>query len=137
MKTCWNAARRRRNESGYVLLIVLVACGIFGLIVMSLLAMVGTDARASSAYLSSDAAKRAVDGALQLGIGQVKAIPSSDLAGALDACAGFPATSSLPIEGRTVDITCAEATEAAPKSLPSSGDGATVLTLDFLTQEYH
>lgn len=119
----------RRGEDGYVLLIVLVACGIFGLIVMSLLAMVGTDARASSAYVNSDSAKRAIDGALQLGIGQVKAVPSASLANPTNPCVGFPSGSSLTIEGRTVDLSCADATEAAPKSIPSAGDGASVLTL--------
>ena len=46
------AARRRRagrDQGGYTLLIVLVACGMFGLIVASLLAMVGTDALVGSA----------------------------------------------------------------------------------------
>ncbi len=57
------SASRRRDQSGYTLLIVLMACGLFAVMLMSLLAMVGTDARALSAYTSADAAKRAVDGA--------------------------------------------------------------------------
>lgn len=123
------ASVRRRGQDGYVLLIVLVACGIFGLIVMSLLAMVGTDARASSAYVNSDSAKRALDGALQLGIGQVKAVPSASLTNPTNPCVGFPSGSSVAIEGRQVDLSCADATEGAPKSIPSAGDGASVLTL--------
>ena len=133
MKARWHAARCRRNESGYVLLIVLVACGMFGLIVMSLLTMVSTDARASSAYVASDSAKRAVDGALQLGIGQVKAVNSASMSNPASPCVGFPANSEVTIEGRTLDIDCSDATDEslpAPRSLPVAGsDPAPVLTL--------
>ena len=126
------AARRRRavrGEGGYTLLIVLVACGMFGLIVASLLAMVGTDALVGSAYANSDAGKRAVDGGLQVGIGTVKSVGSSTLATSPDPCAGFTPNLQVPIENRPIDVTCADATEAAPKSIPSAGDGSTVLTL--------
>lgn len=132
--TLQRRAARRRGQEGYVLLIVLVACGIFGLIVMSLLTMVGTDARASSAYVNSDAAKRAVDGALQLGIGQVKAVNSGSLANTASPCAGFPSGSQVTIEGRTLDIACTDATDPslpAPRSGPAadSADTSAVVLL--------
>lgn len=128
------AARVRwseRQESGYVLLLVLVACGLFGLIVMALLGMVGTDSKASGVYLKTDEMKRAIDGALQLGVGQIKAVGSSTLKGSADPCVGFPSNSNLLIEGKTVDLSCTAVdgpTDPAPLRLPSAGDGAPVLT---------
>lgn len=128
-----STSSRRRDQSGYTLLIVLMACGLFAVMLMSLLAMVGTDARALSAYTSADAAKRAVDGALQLGVGQVKAISSTSLANPSSPCAGFT-SSRLEIEGRTLAIDCSDATDMtlpAPRALPAadSSDTTAVLSL--------
>lgn len=119
---------RSRGESGYTLLIVLVACGLFGLILMSLLTMVSTDARTSSAYFKTDTAKRAIDGGLQVGIGTLKATPSSVLRAGTDPCAGLTTAQTLPIEGRTVSIDCTPS-GTPPTVLPTSGDGNPVLTL--------
>jgi hypothetical protein len=95
--------------------------------------MVGTDARASSAYVNSDSAKRAIDGALQLGIGQVKAVNSGSLANTVSPCTGFPSNSQVTIEGRTLDIACADAdpTLPAPRSAAAadSADTSAVLLL--------
>ena len=120
-------ALRQRSEGGYALLTVLVATMIFGLMVLSLLSLVGTDARVQPTYLMSDSMKRAVDGALQTGVAQVKAVPSSELKNSIDPCVSFDLT-SLQIEDRTVDLTCEPNATADPMLIPTTGDGDVALT---------
>lgn len=118
---------RQRTQSGYALLTVLVATMVFGLMVMSLLTLVGTDARVQPTYFMSDAMKRSVDGGLQAGIAQVKAVPSTELKVSTNPCVGF-AAQSFAIDDRTVDLTCTEKADAEPIYLPTTGDGGTAIT---------
>lgn len=127
MRRAMTNLSRRRTQSGYALMTVLVATMVFGLMVMSLLSLVGTDARVQPTYLMSDSMKRSVDGALQAGVAQLKAVPSTELQNSVDPCVGFD-QSSLQIEGRTVDISCEPSATSDPMLIPTTGDGGVALT---------
>lgn len=124
----------RRGQQGYALIAVLVAIGVFSLIVLALLDLVGMDSATTGASKDAARMRRATDGALEVGIGQLKATSSASLANPSSPCTGFPAGSQLTIEERTLDITCSDATDMtvpAPRALPAadSGDATAVLLL--------
>jgi len=124
----------RRSQHGYALVVVLVAIGVFALVVMALLDLVSTDTLTTSRARISAADRRAGDGALEVGIAQLKATPRARLLATDDPCAGLAVTAggtpkrTVQIEGRSVDVDCVLPPDTRTTSLPSAGTG-TVLTL--------
>lgn len=124
----------RDDERGYVLLIVLVAMGVFAIVLISLLGMVTTDSRASSTYSNASSWKRSVDGAMQVGLAQLKATTTATLSNpSASACGGVSTGIDVPIENRTVTVDCIVAPpqpgDAPTRYLPTQGSGGDVLRL--------
>lgn len=116
-----------RGEGGYVLVATLVAVGMFALILAALLNAVTTDAKSNVAYERSGRSRRAVDAALEVGIGRIKVAPSSTLR-ASDPCAGLGGAFTQVVEARSVNVTCSPDVVTAPP-VASASPGGPVLTL--------
>ena len=73
------AHQRGQPQSGFALVMVLTAIAVFSIVVVAMLSMVLTDLKVQPMALNGDSAKRAVDGALQAALNQLKIDPSGSL----------------------------------------------------------
>ena len=131
---------RSTEQGGYALIAVLVAIGVFSIIVLALLDMVNMDSGTTVASRDTARVRRASDGALQTGIAQMKATSRARLLSTPDPCAGLDAIpppsnaasspqTSVRIEEVDVNVDCVVPPTLQALSVPSSGQGGDVLTL--------
>ena len=134
--SCLVAAARARNrhgaESGYALIVVMTAIAVFSVIVVALLSMLLTDFKVQALATSADSVRRAVDGALDAAVDQVKVDASGNLGRLSQPCNPVGNSGngySLDLEGVSVQVVCdPQQPDGSNAPLPSNTGAALTLT---------
>ena len=131
------ARSRLGGESGYALIVVMTAIAVFSIVVVALLSMLLTDFKVQALATSADTIRRAVDGALDTAVNQVKTDPTGNM-GRLDQACNPVGNSgngySVTIEGVSVEIVCdPQQPDGSNAPLPSNTGTAVTATGGYTT----
>ena len=119
-----------QGDAGYVLIMVLAAIGVFSVLVVAILGMVLTDLRVARVVRDGPAFARAIDGALDTAVNQIKTSPGGNVGhiGRSCAAAGTPSPLTVTMEDTTVELTCTPLPSvAASPPVPSTNGSALTL----------
>lgn len=117
---------RSRSQGGFALLMALVVLGTFSVIMLVLLSMVDTDSRTTAGFDTSARDSRAAYGAIMTASTRLKTMTAAQL-DANGGCGDVDGAAAA-FGGRAVTVRCSSRPASLP-DVPSTGDGATVLTL--------